>query len=337
MICLSSSNLRVAVAILACLTLVTPSFVVGVTIIERSAQLTTSASTFTTTFDLTTGVDNSDPANGLKDAYVRLTLVSGVTWKSLEVDAKVQPGNSVTIELTNPSGFSITKGQVAGAPYQYIVDQPVDGEWTIHIEELRTDGPTSNVEVVAKAIPVQTSATDRITTTSNEGGFGTGLLLTLAGAVIVVVVAVLLVFLFVRRGREAEVEPATTVLPPPSMPPGPSPSGGGETMVIQPGTKQYYAGFEMPNGQILPITDITKEFGRDEFKQYVPGEVSSLVSRRHFRVSFSPRDRTFLIEDLGSANGTMINNTDIRGKGKMPLKNDDVISVGGVVNLKFKG
>ena len=44
-----------------------------------------------------------------------------------------------------------------------------------------------------------------------------------------------------------------------------------------------------------------------------------------------------MIEDLGSANGTTVNSTEIRGKGRVPLKNDDVVSLGGVVNLKFKG
>jgi pSer/pThr/pTyr-binding forkhead associated (FHA) protein len=93
----------------------------------------------------------------------------------------------------------------------------------------------------------------------------------------------------------------------------------------------------MPNGQIVPITDVNKEFGRDDFRSFVPPDVQSLISRRHFKVSFAPRDRTFMIEDLGSSNGTMVNNSEIRGKGRVPLKNDDVVSLGGVINLKFKG
>lgn len=49
------------------------------------------------------------------------------------------------------------------------------------------------------------------------------------------------------------------------------------------------------------------------------------------------REKIFMIEDLGSANGTTVNNSEIRGKGRVPLKNDDVVSLGGVINLKFRG
>jgi FHA domain len=158
-------------------------------------------------------------------------------------------------------------------------------------------------------------------------------------AAVVIAVAVILAFVFVRKGEGGAETPTTAMPSAPTQPPTPSPFGGGETTVIQGGggTKQYYAGFEMPNGQIVPITDINKEFGREDFKSFLPPDVQTLVSRRHFKVSFSPRDKTFMIEDLGSANGTVVNSTEIRGKGRVPLKNDDVVSLGGVVNLKFKG
>ncbi len=50
------------------------------------------------------------------------------------------------------------------------------------------------------------------------------------------------------------------------------------------------------------------------------------VSRRHARIYFS--DGKWLIEDLGSTNGTIVDNEDIRGKGAYELRDGSEIVVG---------
>jgi pSer/pThr/pTyr-binding forkhead associated (FHA) protein len=106
---------------------------------------------------------------------------------------------------------------------------------------------------------------------------------------------------------------------------------------MQRGTMQYYASLELPDGQTIPMTALSQDFGRSEFESKVPKEVSNIISRRQFQISFSTRDKKFYIEDLGSTNGTIVNGNDIRGKGKVPLNSGDVISPADVINLKFKG
>lgn len=124
--------------------------------------------------------------------------------------------------------------------------------------------------------------------------------------------------------------------------PVPTPAGGTTvyapgTQVVQKGTQQYYAGLELPGGQVIPVTSMAQEFGRGDFENVVPKEVSNIISRRHFKISFSARDKKFYIEDIGSTNGTKVNGTDIKGKGSYPLNPGDVISPADVLNLKFKG
>jgi len=57
------------------------------------------------------------------------------------------------------------------------------------------------------------------------------------------------------------------------------------------------------------------------------------VSRKHAKISFE--NGVYVIEDLNSTNGTFLNGDDIKGKGKLPLKDDDEIRFGTTI-FKFK-
>ena len=57
------------------------------------------------------------------------------------------------------------------------------------------------------------------------------------------------------------------------------------------------------------------------------------VSRKHAKISFE--NGLYVIEDLGSTNGTFLNGDNIQGKGKQPLKDGDEIRLGTTV-FKFK-
>lgn len=334
--CLKPGRLRAVLVMIACFALIIPATASGLTLIRYDVTLTATNPRFDTPqFDLLTSVPQANPAGGLRDAYIYVTLASGTTWNSLTVTVNVQSGNSVTVEILDPSNFQKASGQAAGAPGIFTVQSPLvtSQPYQIHIQQLVTGGTTDFITVTVVGVPPLNTGGPLLPPPPPDYTW-------LIVAVAVVAAAVILAFVYVRRGGGGAEAPTTTAPPVPMQPQAPSPfGGGGETTVIQGGggTKQYYAGFEMPNGQIVPITDINKEFGRDDFRAQLPADVQQLVSRRHFKVSFSPRDKTFLIEDLGSANGTSVNNSDIRNKGRVPLKNDDVVSLGGVINLKFKG
>ncbi|MEZ0346219.1 MAG: FHA domain-containing protein, partial [Infirmifilum sp.] len=57
-------------------------------------------------------------------------------------------------------------------------------------------------------------------------------------------------------------------------------------------------------------------------------------SKPQFIIRF--RGGRFYIEDPGSTNGTLLNGRQIRGMGLQELKDGDVISPAGIVNLTFR-
>jgi pSer/pThr/pTyr-binding forkhead associated (FHA) protein len=59
----------------------------------------------------------------------------------------------------------------------------------------------------------------------------------------------------------------------------------------------------------------------------------SYVSRKHARISYE--GGVYVLEDLGSTNGTILNGNDIKGMGKQALKDGDQIQLGTTL-FKFK-
>jgi len=85
-----------------------------------------------------------------------------------------------------------------------------------------------------------------------------------------------------------------------------------------------------PIANEFPVTD-GKSLGRTMENDIVLPD--SYVSRKHAKISFE--NGTYVIEDLGSTNGTYLNGDDIRGKGKQTLKDNDEIQIG-TTAFKFK-
>jgi hypothetical protein len=155
----------------------------------------------------------------------------------------------------------------------------------------------------------------------------------LAGTIIgVIAIGAIVIFLFIRPKKAPPI--------PPSLPPGP-PEVGTEvaapgTQPISLGTVPFFAGLELPTGQMIPISSTQQEFGRRDFEKYISREAANVISRRHFSIIFDARTKAFYITDLGSTNGTLVNNEDIRGKGRVEIKDGDIISPAGVLNIRFK-
>lgn len=112
----------------------------------------------------------------------------------------------------------------------------------------------------------------------------------------------------------------------PAVPTAPAPPQQTEVL-------QALAYLELPNGQRIPITLSSQEFGRNELASYLPPGQVSYLSRRHFRV-FQQGGRWF-VEDLGSTNGTLVDGRQIKGSGPVEIRDGSTISPAGVVMLRF--
>ena len=170
---------------------------------------------------------------------------------------------------------------------------------------------------------------------------------TLVAVIIAVIAALAGVGLALAR-RRAPPSPPPQPQPqqpaPPPRPVAPAASQPGSTQVLsqvaarQPPSETKVgsplAFLELPSGSPIPITESSAEFGRDDFKPYLPPETVQFISARHFRIYYAGGQ--WYIEDLGSTNGTLLNGQQIKGKGPLPLKPGDVISPAGVIKLVFK-
>jgi len=151
-------------------------------------------------------------------------------------------------------------------------------------------------------------------------------------AVAIVLVAVVAAGL-ILRGR---IKPSPAPVPPP-------PPGVAETRMIEPGTVEIrtaretmvYRGGLLLGDHLIPLKSLPQEFGREDFRGLIPEDQLSFISRRHFRISYDYARGCFVAEDLGSKNGTLLNGEEIRGKGPQELKDGDIISPAGIVNLRF--
>jgi hypothetical protein len=166
----------------------------------------------------------------------------------------------------------------------------------------------------------------------------------LAGGIIGIA-AVISALILMRRPK------APSVIPPPAgglgvggtqtMPGGgmigiPSP---GTIQITGPGgeTKVLTAMFQVGD-RIIPIGSLPQPFGREDFTGIAPPDVLNAISRRikpQFTISFDWVNKTFMIEDNNSTNGTLLNGENIKGKGPRPLKDGDIVSPAGVLNMRF--
>ena len=91
--------------------------------------------------------------------------------------------------------------------------------------------------------------------------------------------------------------------------------------------------------RFIPITSVPARFGREDFAGLLPPNMLSLISRRmprgQFTIDYDYISGSFVIIDEWSTNGTFVNGVDIRGKGRVPLKDGDIISPANAFNLRF--
>jgi hypothetical protein len=88
------------------------------------------------------------------------------------------------------------------------------------------------------------------------------------------------------------------------------------------------------DGGHIAISENAESLGRNDFRSLVKPEKADLISRQHVR--FDCENGEYYIEDRNSTNGTKLNGSSIRGKGKYLLKDGDEIELADALTLTFK-
>ena len=94
------------------------------------------------------------------------------------------------------------------------------------------------------------------------------------------------------------------------------------------------AKFTSEGGKEISLNAAGQSLGRSDLHGLAGPGKSDLLSRQHFSLSYENGD--YYIEDRGSTNGTRLNGSDVRGKGKQLLKDGDKIDLAGVLTITFK-
>lgn len=99
--------------------------------------------------------------------------------------------------------------------------------------------------------------------------------------------------------------------------------------------KRKYVILSTNRSKIKITVDPISPSGREDFRFIFPESVLSYISRRHFR--FTEENGEVCIEDIGSANGTLLNGREIRGGGLFAIKKGDNIDLGGRLRVTVEG
>ncbi len=179
--------------------------------------------------------------------------------------------------------------------------------------------------------PVQPAATGKETSTNDQlSGFFTNPLVLLFGPSVVVVIV--LSFLIYKRRKaqpvnepelvEAHLEETPPVLTGEEMP-----------VAVEEQVAAARARLTLPNGMDLQLGGSSRNVGRGELARALGLDDLALISRKHFAIGLNGEN--FSVEDQGSANGTLLNGADIKGKGPVEIQDGDIIEPAGVIKLKF--
>ena len=93
------------------------------------------------------------------------------------------------------------------------------------------------------------------------------------------------------------------------------------------------AKLKLPDNREISLALRPQWIGRDDLNGIVPENSVKYISRRHLIIRFE--EGHYCVEDKDSTNGTRLNGTEIKGKGKCKLNNGDLIEIADVVTFSF--
>lgn len=103
------------------------------------------------------------------------------------------------------------------------------------------------------------------------------------------------------------------------------------TMVMKP--RKLLAKLVLPDGNRITITQYERIFGREDFLGILVADQLMFIGKDHFRLT--RLDDGFYIEDMDTKNGTTVNGEDIKGLGKIKLKNNDQIVMAQTLTVSY--
>ncbi len=103
------------------------------------------------------------------------------------------------------------------------------------------------------------------------------------------------------------------------------------TIVNKP--KKLFANLVLPGDRHVIVEDYEKTFGREDFLGVLLPDDLLFIGEEHFRIT--RMDDGCYIEDLDTKNGTKINGEEIKGQGKIKLRDGDDIVVAKNLNIKY--
>ncbi|MGF7118535.1 FHA domain-containing protein [Methanobacterium oryzae] len=103
------------------------------------------------------------------------------------------------------------------------------------------------------------------------------------------------------------------------------------TIVNKP--RKLLAKLVLPDNKEFIINEYERTFGREDFVGTIIVDDLLFLGKQHFKLTLM--DDGFYIEDLNTKNGTIVNGEEIKGMGKIKLRNQDEILVAKVLKLKY--
>jgi len=94
------------------------------------------------------------------------------------------------------------------------------------------------------------------------------------------------------------------------------------------------ARLSLPSGNDILLAGNARSFGRRDFEEYMPASQVSYISRQHINIWTDNGE--YYIEDRSSTNGTRVNGMDIKGTGRHPLTDGDLIELAGKFSMSFQ-
>ncbi len=295
------------------------------------------------------GDAEGNPLTEVKPGTVVRIWVENPQLEDMRITLRVviaDPKGVAVAELGPEEKYVSRESKVSFFAWQ-VPDNAPHGKWSVTVElsdeagRRFTDTIYFNV-VAAVAAPAATP-----TPAQQLLGLPTWAWVAIAAAAVAIVAIAVVAYVALRAKPARKVEAAPAPAPAPAAPP--SPPGGAETVAVpaaqqptQPGggeTIVALARLIAPDGTVIPITSSHQAFGREDFEHLLPPDKARLISRRsrpQFVIFYDFSKGQFFIEDRNSANGTYLNGKQIKGAGPQPLKDGDVISPAGVINLTFK-
>ncbi len=103
------------------------------------------------------------------------------------------------------------------------------------------------------------------------------------------------------------------------------------TMVQKP--RKLLVKLVLPDNKELKINEYQRIFGREDFVGSIVVDDLLFLGKQHFRLTFM--DDGFYIQDLDTKNGTIVNGEEIKGMGKIKLRDKDEIILAKVFKIRY--